>query len=320
MSGFFICNFEKKTEMLTVKDLSFSYNDTYTLKSISFSLTKGKNLALIGESGCGKSTLLKLIYGLYDLDEGQIFWNDTEVLGPKYHLIPGMPFMKYLAQDFDLMPFITVAENVGKYLSNFYPEEKKARITELLEIVEMTDYANVKAKFLSGGQMQRVALARVLALEPEVLLLDEPFSHIDNFRKNSLRRKLFGYLKEQQITCVVATHDSTDVLSFADEVAVIKDGKIIESGIPKFIYDNPRDKYVASLFGDVNEVEINGELKFVYPHQLKLTLHSDLKVQIVNSYFRGSHYLMEAKFGNQNLFFENDAILENGEEVCLKTK
>jgi ABC-type sulfate/molybdate transport systems ATPase subunit len=308
----------KKKEMLTVRDISFSYNDTPNLNSISFSLSKGKNLALIGESGCGKSTLLKLIYGLYDLDEGQIFWNDIEVLGPKYHLIPGMPFMKYLAQDFDLMPFITVAENVGKYLSNFFPEEKKARIAELLEIVEMTEYTNVKAKFLSGGQMQRVALARVLALEPEVLLLDEPFSHIDNFRKNSLRRKLFGYLKEQQITCIVATHDSTDVLAFADEVAIIKEGKIIESGIPKFIYDNPRDKYVASLFGDVNEIEVNGELKFVYPHQLKLTLYSDLKVEIVNSYFRGSHYLMEAKYGNRILFFENDAILENGEVVCLK--
>lgn len=304
--------------MLQVSDISFSYQESLVLKGVSFSLTKGKNLALIGESGCGKSTLLKLIYGLYDLDEGQIFWNDSEVFGPKYHLIPGMPFMKYLAQDFDLMPFITVAENVGKHLSNFYPEAKKARIAELLEIVEMTDYANVKAKFLSGGQMQRVALARVLALEPEVLLLDEPFSHIDNFRKNSLRRKLFGYLKEQQITCVVATHDSTDVLSFADEVAVIKDGKIIESGIPKFIYDNPRDKYVASLFGDVNEIEINGELKFVYPHQLKVVLNSDLKVEIVNFYFRGSHYLMEAKYGNRILFFENDTILEKGEVVCLK--
>lgn len=304
--------------MLSVQNITFSYDEIPNLHAISLQLSKGKNLALIGESGCGKSTLLKLIYGLYDLDEGRIFWNDIEVLGPKYHLIPGMPFMKYLAQDFDLMPFITVAENVGKHLSNFYPEAKKARIAELLEIVEMTDYANVKAKFLSGGQMQRVALARVLALEPEVLLLDEPFSHIDNFRKNSLRRKLFGYLKEQQITCVVATHDSTDVLSFADEVAVIKDGKIIERGIPKLIYDNPRDKYVASLFGDVNEIEINGELKFVYPHQLKVVLNSYLKVEIVNFYFRGSHYLMEAKYGNRILFFENDTILEKGEVVCLK--
>jgi len=306
--------------MLVVKDISFSYSDSPNINSISFSLTKGNNLALIGESGCGKSTLLKLIYGLYDLEEGQIFWNQTEVLGPKFHLIPGMPFMKYLAQDFDLMPFITVAENVGKYLSNFFPEEKQARISELLEIVEMTEYANVKAKFLSGGQMQRVAIARVLALEPEVLLLDEPFSHIDNFRKNSLRRKLFGYLKEQQITCIVATHDSTDVLAFADEVAIIKDGKIIESGIPKFIYENPRNKYVASLFGDVNEIEIDRKIQFVYPHQLKVCISSDFKVEVVNSYFRGSHYLIEAKFGNQILFFENDDLIGNGETVCLKIK
>ncbi|EAZ96191.1 multiple sugar-binding ABC transporter, ATP-binding protein [Flavobacteria bacterium BAL38] len=306
--------------MLVATNISFSYLDENTLQNISFSIKKGTNLAIIGESGCGKSTLLKLIYGLYDLDEGQIFWNNTEVLGPKFHLIPGMPFMKYLAQDFDLMPFITVAENVGKYLTNFFPDAKQARISELLEIVEMTEYANVKAKFLSGGQMQRVALARVLALEPEVLLLDEPFSHIDNFRKKSLRRKLFAYLNEKDITCIVATHDSTDVLAFADEVAIMRDGKIIESGVPKFIYNNPKDKYVASLFGDVNEIEIDGELKFVYPHQLKVTLNSNFKVEVVKSYFRGSHYLIEVKYGNQILFFENDNLIENGEMVCLKIK
>ncbi|WP_395655190.1 ABC transporter ATP-binding protein [Flavobacterium sp.] len=304
--------------MLAVKNISFSYDNQPNLHSISFGLNKGENLALIGESGCGKSTLLKLLYGLYDLEEGQIFWNETEVLGPKFHLIPGMPFMKYLAQDFDLMPFITVAENVGKYLSNFFPEEKQSRIAELLEIVEMTQYADVKAKLLSGGQMQRVALARVLALEPEVLLLDEPFSHIDNFRKNSLRRKLFAYLKEQNVTCIVATHDSTDVLAFADEVAIMREGKIIERGIPKFIYENPKDNYVASLFGDVNEIEISGKLQFVYPHQLKVSMSSDLKVEVVNSYFRGSHYLIEAKFGNQILFFENVSEIETGKDVYLE--
>lgn len=304
--------------MLSVQNITFSYNVIPNLHAISLQLPKGKNLALIGESGCGKSTLLKLIYGLYDLNEGRIFWNDIEVLGPKYHLIPGMPFMKYLAQDFDLMPYITVAENVGKYLSNFFPEEKKARIAELLEIVEMTAFADVKAKLLSGGQMQRVALARVLALEPEVLLLDEPFSHIDNFRKNSLRRKLFGYLKEKGITCIVATHDSTDVLSFADEVVIIKEGKIVASGIPKDIYENPNHKYVASLFDDVSEIEIDGELKFVYPHELKATVNSDFKVEVLNSYFRGSHYLIEAQYQNQIIFFEHDFEIEKGKTVSLE--
>ena len=146
--------------MLQIKSISFSYLKEKTILNASFSLEKGKSLAIIGESGCGKSTLLKLVYGLYDLDEGTIFWNDIEVLGPKYNLIPGMDFMKYLAQDFDLMPYITVAENVGKYLSNIDSEKKWNRVKELLEIVEMEDFFDVKAKYLSGGQMQRVAIAQ----------------------------------------------------------------------------------------------------------------------------------------------------------------
>ena len=306
--------------MLKVENISFSYQEKQTINALSFELEKGKNLAIIGESGCGKSTLLKLIYGLYDLDEGQLFWNDTEVLGPKYHLIPGMKFMKYLAQDFDLMPFITVAENVGKYLSNIYAEKKKTRITELLEIVEMTDYADIKAKNLSGGQMQRIALARVLALEPEVLLLDEPFSHIDNFRKNSLRRKLFGYLKEKQITTIFATHDSSDVLSFADVVLVLKDGQLIEEGNPKSIYDNPKTKYIASLFGDVNELEIGGKIEFIYPNQLQIVDKSKLKVIVVHSYFLGSHYLIEARHDNQMIFFESDKEVSFESEIYLKRR
>lgn len=306
--------------MLKLDTISFSYQDTTTIDSVSFELEKGRNLAVIGESGCGKSTLLKLIYGLYDLGEGQIFWNETQVLGPKYNLIPGMDFMKYLAQDFDLMPFITVAENVGKYLSNIYPEKKKERIAELLEIVEMTGYAGMKAKNLSGGQMQRVALARVLALEPEVLLLDEPFSHIDNFRKNSLRRKLFGYLKEKQITTIFATHDSSDVLSFADAVLVMKDGKIIEDGKPKSIYEAPPSKYIASLFGDVNEIEINGRRQYIYPHQLKIVEKSDLGAEVTHSYFLGNHYLIEAKYRNQVLFFESENEMSIGSKVYLKKK
>jgi ABC-type sulfate/molybdate transport systems ATPase subunit len=306
--------------MLQVKNISFSYSDSITLNNIDFSLEKGINLAVIGESGCGKSTLLKLIYGLYDLDKGVIFWNDVEVLGPKFNLIPGMDFMKYLAQDFDLMPFITVGENVGKYLSNFYPEEKTKRIAELLEIVEMTNYATVKAKNLSGGQMQRVALARVLALEPEVLLLDEPFSHIDNFRKNSLRRKLFGYLKEKQITTIFATHDSSDVLSFADEVLVLKEGEIIEEGNPKHIYNNPKNKYIASLFGDVNEIEMNGKMEFIYPSQFTIVEKSDLKVEVVKSYFLGSHYLIETFKNSEKIFLESEIEVSIGSEIYLKKK
>lgn len=304
--------------MLDVRNIQFSYLEQTTIQPLSFTHEEGKTLAIIGESGCGKSTLLKLIYGLFDLEAGQIFWKDNEVLGPKYHLIPGMEYMKFLAQDFDLMPFITVAENVGKYLSNIYPEAKRARIMELLDTVEMTEFADTKAKYLSGGQMQRVALARVLALEPEVLLLDEPFSHIDNFRKNSLRRKLFRYLKEKNITTLIATHDSTDVLSFADAVMVMKDGALLAKGTPPELYQTD-NHYVASLFGDISVFEWQGEKHLAYPHQLQIS-EEGIPAKVIQSYFRGSHYFLELKVNDSIVFVEHESTIESGKSVYFSIK
>jgi ABC-type sulfate/molybdate transport systems ATPase subunit len=311
--------------MLQVQNISFSYDSKKVIKQMNFTIQKGQNIAVIGESGCGKSTLLKLIYGLYDLDEGQIFWNETQVLGTKFNLVPGMSFMKYLSQDFDLMPYITIAENVGKYLSNVNIEKKQQRIQELLDIVEMADFANVKAKYLSGGQQQRVALARVLALEPEVLLLDEPFSQIDNFRKNALRRNLFAYLKSRRITCIVATHDSTDSLSFAEETIVLQDGEVIAKANSLALYKKPPNKYIASLFGEVNELklsqfsEIEGEDEtlLLYPHQLKITENGALKAVVKQSYFKGSHYLIKAVANKNVIFFDHISELEINVEVSL---
>lgn len=310
--------------MLSVKNISFSYTDKLIISNVSFSIEKGKCLAVIGESGCGKSTLLKLICGIYDLKEGQILWNKKEVLGPKFNLIPGMENMKYLAQDFDLMPFITVGENVGKFLSNVNQESKKARIAELLDLVEMSEFATVKAQFLSGGQMQRVAIARVLALEPELILFDEPFSHIDTFRKNSLRRRVFSYLKEKEITCIVATHDSKDILSFSDETLVLKDGNLVAKGSTKEVYEVRADFYIASLFDDVNLLSshllgIAGDDQqlCIYPFQLKVVSFSDLMVTVVDSYFKGNGYLIESTFLNQKIFFESDSPIHFARTVYL---
>ncbi|MDP5201326.1 ABC transporter ATP-binding protein [Flavobacterium sp. DG2-3] len=311
--------------MLDIQNISFSYTESPVIKNISFSIEKGQNIAIIGESGCGKSTLLKLIYGLYDLDEGKIFYENKPVLGPKFNLIPGMPYMKYLAQDFDLSPYETVAENVGKFLSNGFANMKKLRVQELLEMVEMDQFSNVKTKFLSGGQQQRVALVRVLALEPEVILLDEPFSQIDAFRKNALRRNLFRYLKQKGITCIIATHDSTDALSFADQAIVMRNGEVLVKDDPNKIYEDPKIKYVASLFGEVNEIPTHLLLDYqdethktlVYPHQFKMVSESRLMVKIRRTYFRGSHYLIETVYKRQLIFFESEIDLPLEQEVFL---
>lgn len=304
--------------MLKVKNISFDYDKKTTgtpvLNGLNFSVAEGEHISIIGESGSGKSTLLKLIYGEYDLDDGQILWKDTEILGPEYNLVVGYNFMKYVAQEFDLMPFITVEENIGKHLSNFFREEKKERVEELLEVVELTSFAKTKVKTLSGGQKQRVALARALAKQPEILLLDEPFSHIDNFQKQSLRRSIFKYLKEKNITCIVATHDREDVLGYADRLIVLQDSKIIANQSPQELYKNPETPLIASFFGEFNTIND----RIIYAHQLQRCEHSDLKAIVKHSYFRGHYYLIAAQLNNAIILFENDSKFDINEEVYLK--
>ncbi len=304
--------------MLQVTNLSFQYvAKKNVLKNIKFSLKKGEHLCVMGESGCGKSTLLKLIYGLLDANEGSIFWDEKQVLGPKFHLVPGMEFFKYVAQDFDLMPYTSVSENIKKFLSRFHPEESEKRTQELLEVIEMKAFENTKVKNLSGGQKQRVAIARALANEPELLLLDEPFSQIDNFKKNSLRRNLFQYLKEKNIACIVATHDKNDALSFADYLMVIQDEKIIAFDSPIKIYNNPTQKYIASLFDDVNEIFWEEKTHLLYPHQLKIDTNGTLKASVLQAYFKGSFWLIEAEFDSQKVYFNHQNELKIGEKVTL---
>ena len=304
--------------MLQVNNIAFTYNkEKPLLKNINFTLEKGDHLCVMGESGCGKSTLLKVIYGLLDVQEGSIFWNENQVLGPKFHLVPGMKYFKYVAQDFDLMPYTTVSDNISKFLSRIYAEESKKRTHELLEVIEMTAFADVKVKTLSGGQQQRVAIARDLAKEPELLLLDEPFGQIDNFKKRSLRRMLFSYLKEKNIATIVATHDAEDALSFADKMIVIQNNQIIAAGAPQDLYKNPGSKYVASLFDDVNEVNIQGENILLYPHQIKIIDNPGLKAQVQNSYFRGTYWLIELTFEGEKIYVNHDRKVKLHSEVGL---
>ncbi|PQJ81000.1 ABC transporter ATP-binding protein [Polaribacter porphyrae] len=307
--------------MLLVNNITFGYSkNNIVLNDFDFSLKKGEHLCVMGESGCGKSTLLKAIYGLLDLQKGEIFWDKHQVLGPEFNLVPGFEKFKYVAQHFDLMPYISVSENIKKFLSRFYPEESEQRTQELLQVIEMKSFANVKVKNLSGGQKQRVAIARALAKKPELILLDEPFSQIDNFKKNSLRRNIFSYLKEKNIACIVATHDKNDALSFADKLMVIKENHILINDNPKTIYSKPKEKYVAALFDDVNEISIDGENLLVYPHQIEVVKASSLEVFVTNSFFKGSYWLVEGNFEGQKIFFNHYSLIAQKTMVSIAIK
>ncbi len=189
----------------------------------------------------------------------------------------------------------------------------------------MSEFISTKVKLLSGGQKQRVAIAKVLAREPEVLLLDEPFSHIDNFRKNNLRRKLFAYIKSKNILCIVATHDITDALSFANDILIIQDGSIAYKGLPEQIYNNPPNAYVASFFNEINELPesafIHGSKStkshLFYPEQIKLT-EQGVAAEVLSCYFKGSYYLIEAEINKElTVYFNNTNSINKGRKINL---
>ena len=301
--------------MLKLDHISYAYDGGQSiLKDISFALPQGEHLAVMGESGCGKSTLLKAIYGLIDV-QGSIYFCENRVWGPSRQLVPGYATMKYLAQDFGLGPYHTVAENVGKFVSNLDLDYKKERVGELLSLVGMQDFAQRKALDLSGGEKQRVALAMALAQEPQLLLLDEPFSQVDNFRKNELQRTLFAYLKERGISCVVATHDGKEALSFADKTLIMKGGELLYFGDTLTVYGQDTDYYTASLFGEVSW----HKGKLLKPHQIHICAHSDWQVTVQQHYFQGAQYLIEATSGEGKVYFYSSESIAKGEVCSLES-
>lgn len=309
-------------QMLTFSGVSFSYGAHSIVDRLNFSIPAGANLSLIGESGCGKSTLLKLMYGSLQPDAGQISVDGEAVPNPSNSLLPGMPGVRYLAQDFGLMPFATVAENVGRDLSNTNKAAKRRRVLEMLELVDIAGLESKKPHVISGGQQQRAALAMALASGPRMLLLDEPFSQIDAFHTAGLRRRIFNHCRENAITCVVATHDAEDVLSFASQVLVMRSGLSPNMFTPKDLFGNPPDLYAASLLGDVSSLPPNfaglgnPQPLILYPHQMHIG-EGPIAASVRHSYFRGADYLIEAEAYGVTLFISHPLAIPSGTAIRI---
>ncbi len=291
--------------LLEVKNLYFNYQTNNPLfQNLKLNVDEGQIVALAGESGCGKSTLLSLIYGLMDWQGGEIIFDGEKLFGPKGNLVPGESKMKFVAQNYDLMPYATVADNVGKFISNINLSAKKEKIEELLDVVGLTDFAKVLPKNLSGGQQQRVAIARALAILPKMLLLDEPFSNLDFSRKFELRDKLFSYARQNNMSLIISTHNLEEVLPWADKIVVLQNGRLIQNDSPKETYENPYNDYVAKLLGEVNifseeeKVQFNLDKTHYFPHQIKIA-GSGEEATVLESLFAGSHYRNKLKIHNK---------------------
>ncbi|WP_252730298.1 sulfate/molybdate ABC transporter ATP-binding protein [Chryseobacterium indologenes] len=274
-----------------------------------------KIIALAGESGCGKSTLLSLIYGLLDWESGDIIFDGTRLSGPKGNLVPGEAEMKFVAQNFDLMPYATVAENVGKFISNINLKQKRENVMELLEVVGLQEFAHVLPKYLSGGQQQRVAIARALSVLPKLLILDEPFSNLDFPRKIELRERLFRYVKQHHVSLIISTHELQDIMPWLDQIVILQEGRLIQNDNPEQTYRHPYNSYVAKLFGEVNiftEEEITDfQLsKFsYYPKEIKIT-ETGCNAEVIESRFAGNHYWNKVKVKNKVIVMFTDERLD----------
>ncbi len=300
---------------------------------MSFSLQPGRILAVVGRSGSGKTTLLKCIYGLEDLREGIITMNGDRVLGPAYHLIPGHEEMRLVSQDFYVLDNHTVEENIKDKLSGYADEYKQKRAGQLLRLLELTPFKDLKAITLSSGQKQRVAIARALAELPKLLLLDEPFSNLDL----PLRDKIFTYIRKQvareKTAVILVTHQPEEALRYADDTAVMDQGRLIQLGDTYSVYYHPAHKHTAALMGRYvslqpadavsRKVRFPAGHEYIRPNQLQVVktkeqAHIDVLVQHVFFNGYGFEYLCETRSGNDLYFYSKDDKIKAGEQVYLK--
>lgn len=307
--------------LLTVRNLYFGYSSVNPLfRNLNLSVEKGRIIALAGESGCGKSTLLNIIYGLIDWQSGEIFLEDEKLYGPKGNIVPGEKGLKLVSQHYDLMPYLTVRENVGKFISNTNLAEKKQKVEELLEVVGLENYANVLPKNLSGGQQQRVAIARALSVMPKLLLLDEPFSNLDYSRKMELREKLFNYVKEHELSVIISTHEIQEILPWIDQIVVLQEGRLIQNDSAEETFKNPYNSYVAKLLGEVNTItdeqkyQLQISRNHFFPHQIILD-ENGKEATVSDSRFAGNHFWNRIFINNIPLVMYSSQKLEGNIKV-----
>lgn len=284
---------------LTVHNLNKKNEGEIVLNDIHLQLNKAEKLAIAGETGSGKTSLLKMIGGLEQPDAGEIYFEGIRVKGSLEQLIPGHPGIAYLSQDFDL-PHNYFVHEVLSY-SNEFSSEKAG---ELYDICHISHLLKRRTNQLSGGEKQRIALARLLGSMPRLLLLDEPFSNFDAIHKKTMRKILDDISKRLDISIIMVSHDALDILSWADCIVILQEGKIIQQGTNRDVYLQPINEYCAALLGDysllsMEDSDQTGKKLFLRPGNIQLKPGKD--AEVINIEYFGSYVLVSMLYQNQVL-------------------
>jgi len=281
--------------MLKLENIGLHFGRSI-LQNINLTIGKGEIIGIIGKSGAGKTSLLKLMAGLLQPTTGEVYFEDKKVLGPLTKLVPGHPDIQLVNQDFKLDTYHTVEENIREQILYLPQKERNDLVEDLLSLTELTDMRNQKANTLSGGEQQRLSIARALACEPKVVLLDEPFVHLDG----RLRSKILNYLLKlreiRNTSLILVSHDGSEILSVSDTIIALKNGQITRKGKARDFYYKPRSIEEAKLVGAINSVKVKDKRIIFRPDEYQiventtLLLENVISVSFNHSLFTGPVY------------------------------
>ena len=307
--------------VLTIQKLSKKFGERFAVNQASWSAQSGQIICLLGHSGCGKTTMLRLIAGLETPTEGSIQLERKVLWDPYQQVQAEERNIGFVFQDYALFPHLSVLENVMFGLKKIPKHERQSIAEHALKHVSMSHHIHSYPHTLSGGEQQRVALARALAPKPHVLLMDEPFSNLDHRLRDQIRQSTIDILKQTSTTTIIVTHDPEEALQIADQIILMHQGKIIQSGTPKQLYFQPKTLFAARYFSDLNEIKTqiqdqqlhtifgnidipkhltsNNEIRCYFrPHQLRVNrikTENSLAAKIISSNFLGYSQLLKLK-------------------------
>lgn len=309
-------SFVMTKEVLKVSHISRQIDQLRILKDVSFTQKSRQRIAIAGETGSGKTTLLKIIAGLEQPNKGSVYLNNKKIEGPDLKLVPGHSQIAYLSQEFELPKFLRIAEVLSRN-SNLTDEACQ----NIYDVCDISHLLERKTNELSGGERQRVALAKLLVTAPDVLLLDEPYSNLDLNHRNILKRVIDDISKQLNVTCILVSHEPTDTLSWAQEIIILKEGKIVQQAKPETIYSRPINHYVAGLFGRFTElndlqlknfskilnIKLTSKNKFLRPEQVNLvaTKRKAIEGTVIGVNFLGGIYEVEVLLDKSTSVFVN---------------